>query len=347
VRIEDGDASQAQRDLRAAEQKLREALQRGASDDEIRALTKELRDAAERYMRDLAEQDPGQEPDGSPVEQKDLESLLDRFENTARNGARQDAEAMLDQLQNMFENMKSARDAEADPTLRELRKQLNELDKLLRDQQALRDDTFRRDQRERMRRDGQKNDQPPQADEGDKDGQPTLEQQQRALRDRLAEMQQRLKGLGMKGAKGFDDAEGAMQDAEGDLKADGPGQPGDQDGAGAGEGKQTRKGEAVEAQGRALQAMRDGAQSLQQQMQGGGQGGYPATARRPGDPRNGLDPLGRETGDQRGATEGVLNGGADVAERARRVLQELRRRLADPNRPGDERDYLERLMRRD
>jgi hypothetical protein len=45
--------------------------------------------------------------------------------------------------------------------------------------------------------------------------------------------------------------------------------------------------------------------------------------------------------------EGSLNGGADVAERARRVLQELRRRLADPNRPGDERDYLERLLKRD
>ncbi|MGO9432172.1 DUF4175 family protein [Rhodoblastus sp.] len=33
-----------------------------------------------------------------------------------------------------------------------------------------------------------------------------------------------------------------------------------------------------------------------------------------------------------------------VAERARKVMEELRRRLADPNRPADERDYLERLM---
>ena len=58
VQIEDGDASQAQRDLRAAEDKLREALQRGASDEEIRELTKELREAAERYMRDLASKTP-------------------------------------------------------------------------------------------------------------------------------------------------------------------------------------------------------------------------------------------------------------------------------------------------
>ena len=82
-------------------------------------------------------------------------------------------------------------------------------------------------------------------------------------------------------------------------------------------------------------------------MQGRGQGGFTATARRPGGLRQGRDPLGRELGDQRGSMEGALNGGADVAERARRVLEELRRRLADPNRSSDERDYLERLLKRD
>ncbi len=46
----------------------------------------------------------------------------------------------------------------------------------------------------------------------------------------------------------------------------------------------------------------------------------------------------------KGAAEGQLSGGPDRAERARRVLEELRRRLSDPNRPGEERDYLERLI---
>jgi hypothetical protein len=36
-----------------------------------------------------------------------------------------------------------------------------------------------------------------------------------------------------------------------------------------------------------------------------------------------------------------------AVERARRVMEELRRRLADPARPVEERDYLERLMKRD
>ena len=48
-----------------------------------------------------------------------------------------------------------------------------------------------------------------------------------------------------------------------------------------------------------------------------------------------------------GREEGSLRETAGGAERARRVLEELRRRLADPNRPVDERDYLERLMKHD
>ena len=66
-----------------------------------------------------------------------------------------------------------------------------------------------------------------------------------------------------------------------------------------------------------------------------------------GDGRQGRDPLGRGLDGPRGASEGQLNEGPEATERARRVLQELRRRLADPNRPGDERDYLERLLERD
>jgi uncharacterized protein (TIGR02302 family) len=351
LRLEDGDASQAQRDLRAAEQKLREALQRGASDEELRKLTRDLRDAAERYMRDLAQQTPEQPNDAdAQVPQQDLESMLDRMEDMARNGARQDAEAMLDEMQNMFENMRGAGDAQEDQASREMRKQMDELGKLLRDQQALRDDTFRQDQREQLGRE---------APEGQGDqANPSLDERQRALGDRLAELQKRLKSLGMKGEKGFDEAQGDMKEAERDLKGegqdqaqgDGQGQSqGDDSGGGPDNQGRTGKGRAVEAQGRALQALRQGAQGLQQ-AQGSGQGGgrgYKAVSRRPGAGGPGRDPLGRESGDRSGALEGALHGGADVAERARQVLEELRRRLADPSRAEEERDYFERLLKRD
>ena len=304
-------------------------------------------------MRDLAQQAPQQQNDAdAQLPQQDLESMLDRMEDMARNGARQDAEAMLDEMQNMFENMRGAADAQEDQASREMRKQIDELGKLLRDQQALRDDTFRQDQREQLGRD---------APEGQGDqANPSLEERQRALRDRLAELQQRLKALGMKGEKGFDDAQGDMKEAEGDLKGDGQGQ-GQGDGQGQGQGDKsggglddqgrTGKGRAVDAQGRALEALRQGAQGLQQQAQGQGNGqggrGYKAMSRRPGASGPGRDPLGREAGNRGGALEGALNGGADVAERARQVLEELRRRLADPSRPEEERDYFERLLKRD
>src|SRR5258707_10529222 len=83
--------------------------------------------------------------------------MMDQMEDSARNGSREDAKAMLDQMQQMFENMRSAQDDQESPGEREMRKQIGELEKLLRDQQALRDDTFRSDQKERARKQAQRN----------------------------------------------------------------------------------------------------------------------------------------------------------------------------------------------
>ena len=375
--LEDGDSTQAQRDLRAAEQALREALQRGASDEEIRKLMQQLRDAANRFMSEMARNSPPMDTNAQDqnLQAQDLDKLLDQMEDTARNGSREDAEAMLDQMQEMFENMRSAREAQESPGEREMQKQIGELEKLLRDQQKLRDDTFRSDQRDRARRRARRNQMEPgqqdfqgqqdqegsnAPDQGDNDsneadnqnqdqagqdqadqGQPQLGDRQQELRDRLAELKRKLKNLGMKGEKGFDDAQGDMKEAEGDLKG---GQGGKQG--------QSGKGAAVDAQGRALEALREGAQGLQKQMDGQGQGkgrggrGYIARRSRPGE-RYGEDPLGRGAEGDKGREEGPLKESMGAVERARRVMEELRRRLADPARPVEERDYLERLMKRD
>ena len=368
LKIEDGDSTQAQRDLRAAEQALREALKRGASDDEIRKLMQNLREAAQRFAAEMAmkaEKNGDQTPQESNQEVQSLDKLMDQLEQTARNGTREQAEAMLDQMQNMFENMQSAQNQEESPAERELRKQMDELGKLMRDQQALRDDTFRSDQRDQKRRrdmngaapdDGSQaqpgdgaepqanagdNAQDPGDDKGaDPDGQ-KLGDRQQDLADRLAQMQRMLKSLGMKGEKGFDDAEGDMKEAQGDLK-------GEKGQKGQGRYGQSGKGAAVDAQGRAIQALREGAQGMQQQMQAqgegeGGQRGYQARRMRPGE-QPGDDPLGRQREGDMGRDDGSLKDMGTVAERARKVMEELRRRLADPNRPADERDYLERLM---
>ncbi len=371
--LENGDASKAERDLRTAEQALREALKRGASDEEIRKLMQQLREAADRFMSEMAR---NSQPDSNPQDQnlqaQDLDKMMNQMEDAARNGSREDAQAMLDQMQEMFENMRSAHEGQESPAEREMRKQIGELEKLLRDQQALRDDTFRSDQKDRARKRAQRNQSSPDqdsqgqpdqdgsnapdqsdndSDQADKQGQDQadqdrqqLEDRQQELRDRLAELQRKLKSLGMKGEKGFDDAQSDMKEAEGNLKG-GQGK--------AGKSGQTGKGAAVDAQGRALEALRDGAQGMQKQMEGPGQGkgrngkgNYVARRSRPGE-MPGDDPLGRGAEGEKGREDGPLKQSAGAAERARRVMEELRRRLADPARPVDERDYLERLMKRD
>jgi uncharacterized protein (TIGR02302 family) len=375
--LENGDASKAERDLRAAEQALREALQRGASDEEIKKLMEQLREAANRFMSEMARNSPDSNPEDQNVQSKDLDKMMNQMEDAARNGSREDAQAMLDQMQEMFENMRSAQDDKESPADREMRKQIGELEKLLRDQQALRDDTFRSDQKERARKRARRNQSSPDQqdsqgqpdqdgsnapDQDDSDsgqdkqgqdqadkGQPQLGDRQQELRDRLAELQRQLKSLGMKGEKGFDDAQGDMKEAESDLKG------GQGKGDKSGQGGQGGKGAAVDAQGRALEALRDGAQGLQKQMDGqgqgkgkgkGGKGTYVGRRGRPGQ-MPGDDPLGRGAEGEKGREDGPLNQSAGAAERARRVIEELRRRLSDPNRPVDERDYLERLMKRD
>jgi hypothetical protein len=60
------------------------------------------------------------------------------------------------------------------------------------------------------------------------------------------------------------------------------------------------------------------------------------------------DPLGREMG-HRGQYDSHSRYdplGLPPAQRARRVQEEVRRRLGQPERPADELDYLQRLLRR-
>jgi uncharacterized protein (TIGR02302 family) len=162
LRIEDGDLSDAERDLRAAQQQLREALQRGASDEEIKKLTENLRAALDKFLQELAErqmreqQGERQEADRNmprnnrTVTPQDLKSMLDRMEDMAKNGSLAEAQRMLDQLQNILENLQTAkRRNQQNSASREMSKALDELDKLTREQQELRDQTFRKGQRER------------------------------------------------------------------------------------------------------------------------------------------------------------------------------------------------------
>ena len=95
--------------------------------------------------------------------------------------------------------------------------------------------------------------------------------------------------------------------------------------------------------------MRKGAQGMaqamqQQEGQGPGPNGRPGRSQRRA--QQDTDPLGRPMrGHEYGDDTTVKVPGEIDAQRARRVLEELRRRYSDPQRPQMELDYIERLLK--
>ena len=359
--IEDGDLSQTERDLRALQRELRDAIARHAPPEEIAKLADALRQQLDKMLAEMAQNNasrpPNQrtDPQGSKtVTPQDLQNLLDKMERSARNGDMAEAQSLLDQLQNILENLRSAQGDPSGGRNGKMSQSMGVLDRMMRDQQALRDKTFKRgNQQQRLRppqmdddQDSQPGDQPQagQDSQDNQDGDPQaggddsnkdLEGQQQGLRQQLQQLQKQMRDLGLDGEKGFDDAERAMKDAENAL---GQGKPGSD--------------RAVEAQGRALQGLQQGARGLQKQMaqgQGGGEGeqqGVEGMGRADGTgEQTGTDPLGRDRNGHLDAQHGFDDQGA-LAGRARQVIEELRRRLGDRLRPQDEQDYLERLLKR-
>ena len=386
LQLEDGDMSDAERALRAAQENLQQALERGASEDEIRKLTDELRRAMDRFMRQLAEQMQRQQQNSDQnmanipenfrtVTPRDLQNMLDRIEELSKRGDMAEAQRLMEELNQMLNNLQMARPGQQDPRQREMNQALGELDKMTREQQQLRDETYQQEQRQQNRaqrgqRPGQQQARPGQRQQGQQgqrqrgpqqpgeqgegeDGEQgegqqgqngqgqSLAQRQQALKERLQELQRRMRGMGAPQQGELGEAEDAMGEAESQL------------GQGQGEG-------ALDAQGRALEALRKGGQNMAQQMQGQqGEGSEPGEnaygepdgqpAGRPSAQQRGReDPLGRPQRQRDWADGRVRVPGADESntQRARRILEELRRRLGDPSRPMEELDYLERLLRR-
>ncbi len=182
-------------------------------------------------------------------------------------------------------------------------------------------------------------------------------QEQAALRQALAGLAQRLGALVGHTPPSLDRAGRAMDAAGAALAA-----------------AADPKAEAAERQ--AILALQQGSRQMSQAMaqhfgaggqgQGAGMGGgfglslpggeQPGGGAYPGSGPNGIDadgtgrdPLGRRFGPggaAGAATEGVRLPGAPRPRRIEQILRELRRRAAEQNRPREEREYLDRLLKR-
>ena len=352
--IEDGNLSLSERRLRDAREKLSQALENGVSNEEIDQLMKELREAMNEYMQALAQEmqkmpqmDQNQMGQAQELRPQDLDKMMDKIEDLAKSGSKDAAQQLLSQLQEMMDNLQAMRPGQQQSGEQNaMQQQMNKMGEMLQRQQKLMDKTFDlgRQQIQRQQQGQQQPGQPQQGQQGQpmtaeqlKQAMQSLQEQQGQLQKDLEAMQNQMQGMGMEPSKGFGQAGEAMGKAEGAL--------------GKGE-----DGEAVGQQGRAMQALRDGAKDAMQQMQqamqqgrgqqkpgqgkmGQGMGGQQSK-------QSGRDPLGRQRQTQ-GPDFGQDVGVPDEidTQKAREILDAIRKRLGDQLSPELERQYLERLLK--
>ncbi|MFV3129278.1 TIGR02302 family protein [Niveispirillum sp. KHB5.9] len=364
LRIEDGNLSLAERELRDAQKALMDALDRNAPADEIDQAMQRLEQAMQEFMNALEQQEAQQtqqrqaqpqqgeaDPNTQAMTREEVEAMVRQMRDLAQSGNHEAARQMLSQLQQMMEGLQNGQPQQQQQNqqanqqgqaLAELTQKLRELQK---QQQKLMDETFSHQQEQFDRAEemppnqmpgmgmpNRQNRSPngqPQTGQGAKGGQPgqAMAGQQDDLRGELGEIMRKLGEIGGEIPRPLGRAERAMKDAAEALRGGAPDQ-------------------AVASQGEALEQLQQTMQSMQEQMarsSPGQAGGQPSRTGR----QQGRDPLGRPL-----PGSGTLNGEevkipaeADM-QRAREILEELRRRAGEQNRPKAERDYIDRLLDR-
>ncbi|MBP7002855.1 TIGR02302 family protein [Amaricoccus sp.] len=337
--LEEGSLGDAAERLARAQERLREALRNDASDDEIAQLMDELRQATREYMRQLAEealrdgerQQAEGPPPGQTMTQDQIQQLMDRIQELSEQGRRAEAEALLEMLQQLLENMQMQMAQGGQGGEGQGQQSMQDLGDALREQQGLADDSFEELQRQfREGRGAQQGEGQGQGQQGE-GGAQSLADRQQALRELMEQLQRGLPGEAGDGARdALRRAERDMGEAEGALR----------DGDAA---------EALDQQAEAIDNLRDGMRKMAQDMrqaEAGSQNGEPgAEGEAQANGRN--DPLGRPLGADgaTGSNEQMVPE-ADVGARARGLLDEIRRRSGDQSRPPLELDYLRRLLDR-
>ena len=327
LRIEEGGLSELERRLRQLQRELAQRLsQQNPNSKELQKLLDKLRQAMREYMKALREdmrKNPQKysrqpfNPNDRTMSNRDIQRLMEQLRNRMRQGDKEAAQRLLSQLRRLMEQLRAGNSRPMDPNHPAL-KMMRKFGDLIRRQQKLMDDTNRRAQ---QRRDNKAN---PKEDK-------RLRKEQNDVRRQLGELMRKLGEMTGKVPKNLGRAEQEMRRAEGRLKGRQPGQ-------------------AVGPQARALEQLRRGARRAMGQM-ARRFGLRMGRGLRAGVPRNGLlgrnrDPLGRrldgmgplDNNDIKVPTE-------SQRKRARDILEELRRRSGDSNRPKLELDYLDRLLR--
>lgn len=374
IELEDGDLEDARQRLARAQERLNEAMRNGASQEEIAELMQELRDASQAYLRQLAQEqqrngeagDQQQAGNSQEMTPDQLQQMMDEIQQLMEEGRMAEAQERMAQLNQMLENMRVAQRSGEGGSQGEGQQAMEDLAETLRDQQDLSDEAFRQlqeqfeqshEQGQQGQQQGQDGEQGEGAQQGDQSGQQpggqsggqssgqgsaegsgdlegSLQNRQQALRQELDAQRRNLPGAGTQAG---DDAREALGRAEGAMEnAD----------EALGEGDLA---EAIDQQSRAIQALRDGLRDLGEAMAQANDGAPQEGQGTPSGQNGGAsrDPLGRDRGQGRAISDGEgLLQGDDANRRAQDLLDEIRRRSGDAERPELELEYLKRLLER-
>jgi hypothetical protein len=384
--IEDGNLSKAEQELRSAQDRLMDALSKNASQKEIAKLMKELRQALNNFLSAIAKNQQNQpqntDQQKTPGNQRtltsrELQKMLRDIENMTKTGARDAAKQMLSQMRELLENLNSSRQ-QPSAQAQKMRKQLDELGKMIMKQRQLLDETHQQSQQRQNNNRRNRTSQRQRQQNSERwtrqpSGQGLLRQKQRqsgqhGQKSGQKPEQQHGQGMGQgkgqgdqgqgngsgtrigkNGATALKQRQGQLLDGLNDLidrmGRTGARIPHDLMKAGSNMGQAEQRlgrqqlNSAGRQQGKALENLRKGATELVEQMMKNNKGqGQQANSQN-------RDPLGRaqrtsgpEFGDNIKVPHEVDN------RRARDILEELRRRLGQSTRPPEELDYLERLI---
>lgn len=344
LRLEDGDLSLAARDLREAQQALEEALQDpNITEEEITRLMQDLREAMAQYMQSLAREfekrmaEQGLEIPTVPPEMlqdmmdmEDFAQMMQQMEQDMLNGDRSAAQDMLSRLERMMDMMNPSMEFSMPQDMQTMQQCVNELQQLIERQEDLRDQTAKQADLMRtleglgMSRPDQGNEPPPFINTEENMA------EQEALRyilgQLMLEADQKLDEIPENMAL----AEQAMRMSSQELESN-------------------RPDTSVPYQDEAIEHLKEAQKQMQQQLQQRMKQMMGFSMARPAPGR--MDPLGRPYGNDNDENGPPLGSQVEVPDEAEKkwvqdILNELRRRAGQRERPQEELEYYRRLLKR-
>jgi uncharacterized protein (TIGR02302 family) len=363
LHMEEGQTEQTARSLEEARQAARDAMDKAqqqpndATRQELAKKLEELRQAIERHMQALMQEAQRNnnimpfDPKAMQFSDRDMQRMAEQAEQAAKEGRMADAQQQMAQLERMLDQLRNARAQGNDG------KQANSKRQRGKRQQSVVQDLIAREGGLLDHAQQRGNPNPSAADpNAQRDADARVQQ---ALRRALGELMQQFTDLSGEASPGLGEADQAMRDSATQLnqgqdqeagqsqqQAIAALQKGNKEmgqamakmGQQPGQGDEGEDGDGDGSEGAMGMMMPDG-----QRADGRGSGPMPGSPNR-ADP-GGRDPLGRYS-------QGNSADNADVAvpeererQRTQAIQEELRRRGADQERPRQELDYIDRLLK--